>query len=402
MPLMRCGHQLHQDSMGAVVKLTLERIAEIELRAREGLLPVWYNEVISLCAAARSWLEWNDVLVETRRDEPTGRSSLNESLARSGSDERRTLEGLEAASPQPEPHKPMTIRKIPDSPDTRHGGMVSPGEAKRGDAEWEDYERAQQGLPPLPSIYTSPAGEAEREDSLIACSYCGQLVSDRHTPGCPAASPARTEGDIVKLAADWAYAFSDGANREMSLNEIATVSGDDLAGDLQKIAAALAASQEEIEGWIKNSKHVQEKSLEIFKEREALRAEVEHLTKALKQREHDLNTYRNADLRSEVYTLRSELAAERALKNLTSASNDALRSELAECREKLDTTKALHVDIAALNACIAHLETERTALRADNDRLWGALNQYTACQHGSMNCSCTKIARAALNPKDAP
>ena len=52
---------------------------------------------------------------------------------------------------------------------------------------------------------------------------------------------------LVKLADSWAYAFSDGSNRNMTLDEIAAVSGDDLAGDLQKIAEGVRRLQSEVE-----------------------------------------------------------------------------------------------------------------------------------------------------------
>lgn len=50
--------------------------------------------------------------------------------------------------------------------------------------------------------------------------------------------------ELVKLTREWAYAFSDGSNRDICLNEIEMVGGGDLAGDLKKMAENAVAIEQ--------------------------------------------------------------------------------------------------------------------------------------------------------------
>lgn len=93
-----------------------------------------------------------------------------------------------------------------------------------------------------PWTFPAPTVTTERKEDGERNSQCDMGTGDSAgncSPGNISPLTTEIEGVVERLVtatSEWAYAFSDGDNREMSLTEIALVGGGDLAGDLQKMA----------------------------------------------------------------------------------------------------------------------------------------------------------------------
>ncbi len=126
-----------------------------------------------------------------------------------------------------------------------------------------------------------------------------------HKPGCtPPEDPSPDQVDVeglVKLSRDWAYAFSGGDNREMSLVEIELVGGGDLAGDLEKIATKAeqaAQALKRLSGDLQNYegawKGLSRKFRETESERDKLKEENRQLGGMIDSRDEYISDLREA------------------------------------------------------------------------------------------------------------